>query len=106
MDFLLIFLQIYRWACDYYSSSDNFGSDSNTQQQQQQQQQTIYTIYTDKVRRYYAEAIHQYTTNRRQHRSNPRIGDVMHGSNSLSNSEDDDDDDDDDEEFGQGKLYT
>lgn len=93
--------RIYRWACDYYSSSGNIGSDSNIQQQQQQQQQTIYTIYTDKVRRYYAEAIHQYTTNRRHHRSNPRIGDVMHGSNSLSNSEDDDYDDDADDEFGQ-----
>lgn len=54
------------------------------------------------MRRYYAEAIHQYTTNRGQHHSNTRIGDVMHGSNSLSNSEDDDDDD----EFGQGKLNT
>ncbi|XP_060847929.1 uncharacterized protein LOC132927424 isoform X2 [Rhopalosiphum padi] len=101
--------RIYRWACDYYSSTGNFVNDSNIQQQQQQQQQTIYTIYTDKVRRYYAEAIHQYTTstssssssssNRRRRRSNTRIGDVIHDSNSLSNSEDDDDDEDD--EFGQ-----
>ncbi|XP_025207566.1 uncharacterized protein LOC112603273 isoform X2 [Melanaphis sacchari] len=98
--------RIYRWACDYYSSTGNFGSDSNIQQQQQQQQQTIYTIYTDKVRRYYAEAIHQYTTstsssssNRRRRRSNTRIEDGVHGSNSVSNSEDDNDYDDD--EFGQ-----
>lgn len=63
------------------------------------------------MRRYYAEAIHQYTastsspsssSSRRRHRSIPTIEGVIHGSNSLSNSEDDDDDDEDDE-FGPGK---
>lgn len=74
-------------------------------------QQTIYTMYTDKVRRYYAEAIHQYTSSssppsgsRRRRLSNTTdigSGDAVVGSNSsLSNSEDEGDND----ELSQGNI--
>lgn len=103
-------MQIYRWACDYYNSNavNISGNDSNFQEHQQQQQ-TIYTIYTDKVRRYYAEAIHQYTTSSsptsRRHRSDRMSigsGEAINSNN--SSPDEDDDDDEDDDEFSHGKY--